>query len=70
MISVPVADQLMPSRVIDAGVSLGKLPNVAGNTSVSRCVHLAVCTVPLTIRVGQAQLDGHGLQGAIILQEQ
>jgi len=65
-----VADQLMPSRVVDAGVSLGKLPNVSLNTGVSRGVHLAVGAVLLTIRVGQAQLDGHRLQGAIVLQEQ
>ena len=60
----------MPSRVVDAGVSLGKLPNVSLNAGVSRGVHLAVGAVLLTIRVGQAQLDGHRLQGAIVLQEQ
>jgi len=68
--SIPVADQLMPGRVIDGGVSLGKLPNVAFNAGVSWGVHLVDGAVLLTIRVGQAQLDGHGLQGAIVLQEQ
>lgn len=71
--SVPVADQLMPGRVVYAGVSLGKLPDVALNAGVSWGVYLADRTVHLTIRLRvlrEAQLDGQGLQGAIVLQEQ
>ena len=69
---IPVADQLMPSRVIDAGVSLGKLPDLAFNAVVnqSRKVHRAHRAVLKPIRVWQAQLDGQGLQRAISLQEQ
>lgn len=60
----------MPGRVVDTGVSLGKLPDVALDACMSRGVHLADRAMLLTIRVGQAQFDGQGLQGAIVLQEQ
>ena len=69
-LSVPVADQLMPGGVVHAGISLGKLPDVALSAGVSWGVHLADRAVLLAIRVGQAQLDGQGLQRAIVLQEQ
>ena len=67
---IPVADQLMPSRVVDTGVSLGKLPDLAFNTVFSRREHRALRAVLQPFRVRQAQLDGQGLQRAIRLEEQ
>ncbi len=65
-----MADQLVPSRVVDGGVSLGELPDLALDAGVGWSVHLADGAVLLAIGVRQAQLDRQGLQGAIVLQEQ
>lgn len=63
-----MADNLVPGIVIHAGVSLGELPDVALDAGASWGVDIALGAVPGAVVVGQAQLDGQGLQGPIFLQ--
>lgn len=60
----------MPARVIDADVGFGELPYVALHACVGRGVHLAHRAMLLAFGVGQAKLDGEGLQRAVVFQEE
>lgn len=63
-----MAHNLVPGIVIHGGVSLGELPDVALDAGTSWGVHTALCAVLRGVVVGQAQLNGQGLHGSIILQ--
>ena len=66
---IPVADKLMIARVIYCYISFSQLPYGIFNTLLYGHVNFTNGTILISLRTGQAQLDGQWLQSAIVLQE-
>ncbi|PKA61377.1 hypothetical protein AXF42_Ash014293 [Apostasia shenzhenica] len=67
---VPVADELVDAVVIDSDEALSELPDHPLQTGIRRRVNSADGPVQLALRMWEAELNGDGLQGVVILEEE